>query len=231
VPAAASAEPVLRADYESGAPDSGVPGLAAVLPPAVDGIAVSRDFAHGGGASLRSKVMYSPGYVSDGNYRAESNTQKVPGTRYSEGDRFRYRFSVLLSPDWVFDTRDSIDIVFQCKRDAAHADAFVAVKGKDLVLRVGAARQLTLLSGIQPGQWVEVGLDARWSSGPDGVIDAFVDGARAGTLRGPNLPEGAKPRDAYIKWGLYKPAFAKSAATDSTRVVYHDDIVIERVED
>ena len=231
-PAVASGQDVFSVDYENGAVDSDVPGLAAVKPRAQDAIGVSGLYAKNGQGSLRSKIMFSDDYVSDGAHRAESNTIKIKSSRYGEGDHFRYHFSVLLAPDWVADTRDSIDIIFQFKRFTGHPDMFVAVKGRDIVLRC-LDQQRDLIKNYVPGQWMDFDLDVRWSSGRDGSVEASARGSGSGrtaALRGPNMPPEAAPRDAYLKWGLYKRDFAKSTVKNE-RVVYHDSIVVERIAD
>ena len=112
----AQAAVVLGADYEDGTLTSGVPGLAAVKPPAGDAFSVSSRYARVGTHSLCTKIADSADYYSDGNHRAETNALKVAGARFGQGYRFRYRFSVLIPPEWEDDSRDSIDIIFQFKR-------------------------------------------------------------------------------------------------------------------
>jgi hypothetical protein len=228
----AHAEPVLGADYETGGID-GSPGVSAVPPAARDAITVSSAYARTGERSLRTELRWGPRWVSDGSPRAESNTLKLPASRYGEGDAFRYRFSLLLDPSWTPDARDSIDIVFQCKRVKSGPDVFVAVKGRDIVLRSPGGHQVDLVKDAPLGEWLDFTLDVRWSSGGDGEVRARAaraSGAAAGvTAPGPTLPPGLEGRPGYVKWGLYKHDFDRSTRKAAPRVVYHDAVLIERL--
>lgn len=52
------------------------------------------------------------------------------------------------------------------------------------------------------GKWHRFELHAVWSKGAEGLVEVFIDGNRAGAIRGANLTAGA-PAKNYFKFGLY----------------------------
>ena len=226
-----SASTILTVDYETGTLNSGVMGVSATLPPATDAITISSDYMRSGLYSVRSKVAYNSDYISDGNYRAETNTMAFLPSRYSAGDQDRYRFSLCLDPSWIADTRDSIDIVWQFKRFSSSPDMFVAVKGLDIVLRGQNGYQMTIVKNYQIGQWMDFQLDVNWSPDAEGATAAYYKYATSSsysyvdTYHGPTMLDGT-PANAYLKWGDYKPDFSISNYPQLARIVYHDDISV-----
>jgi hypothetical protein len=224
---------VLRVDYEGGTLESAGDGIKATWPAAKDAFAISDQKPRSGQFCLRTKVANTDDYISDGKHRAETGTARLAAYRHNEGDVFRYQFSFRLQEDWQFDSRDSIDIIWQFKRFGGQPDGFVAVKGKDVVLRSGREAQGTLLENCKAGEWIDVCIIVRWSPGANGFVEGFAKRA-TGTqfkkmvvLHGPNMRD-AKPDSSYLKWGIYKPGAKNSIAT-KPHVIYHDEIIVEKM--
>ena len=164
---------VLRVDYEGGTLASAGQGVVADGPSATDAFSVSDQKPRSGKFCLRTKVANSDDYVSYGAHRAETWTSRLAAYHHNEGDVFRYRFSFRLQEDWQFDTRDSVDIIWQFKRFDGGPDMFVGVKGHDIVLRCGSDGQWTLAENCKAGDWMDLCLIVRWSTGSDGFVEAF----------------------------------------------------------
>jgi len=233
-PAQATRTPIFCLDYETGTLTSEIGGVVAVMPDAVDAISIDCTLARSGQCSLRSMVANTPGYISFGAHRAESNTEALEATRYSSGDAIRYAFSLYLPPDWEVDSRDSVDIVWQFKRFGTYPDMFVAIKGADIVLRLTGGKQETLVKSYPTSQWIDFRIDVLWSSENGGKVigairqppeEEFKEIVR---ISGANMGDN-RPRSGYLKWGIYKPGFEHSA-TSRPRIVFHDKICVERRE-
>ena len=226
-------ELVLRVDYENGCLTNAGQGVVAEGPAAKDAFFISDKKARSGKFSLRTKVAGSNDYVSYGKHRAETTTMGCKATRYNEGDVFRYRFSFMLQDDWEYDSRDSLDIIWQFKRFDGGPDMFIATKGKDIVLRCGRDGQWTLVRNYVTGEWLDVCLIVRWSSGTNGFFEAYSRRAAeehfkpVASFCGGNTRDD-RPNSTYLTWGIYKPDMDTSIAKNP-RVIYHDDIIVERM--
>jgi len=178
-------------------------------------------------------VANTPEYISSGAHRAESDTETLMATRYSVGDAIRYTFSLYLPSDWELDSRDSIDIIWQFKRFGASPDMFIAIKGKDIVLRLTGGKQETLVKNYSTGQWIDFRIDVLWSYEDEGKVmvsvrqSPEVEFSRAVSIRGANMGD-VRPRSAYLKWGIYKPGYEHSI-TSRPRAVFHDKVCVERL--
>jgi hypothetical protein len=230
----AGAAPLVALDFE-GQPDS--IDMATTQPPKVSGgdaVQIDCAVARTGKCSLRTKVANTPDYFSAGKQRVEWNLATRKELRYSAGDHVSYRFSVRVPEGWKRDVRASPDIIWQFKRFGSVPDAFVAIKGAGLVLRVFGSRQVVLLKELPTGQWIDLKFEVSWSPQASGKIIYQVQLAgqqkpvSSGMLEGANMING-KPHAGYIKFGIYKPEYAKSP-DQAPRVVYIDDIIIERVQ-
>ena len=232
ISAASTPPPIFCLDYEAGTRTSEVIGVAVVKPNAADAISIDCTFARSGRCSIRSKVANTPEYISFGAHRAESDTQALMATRYSMGDAIRYAFSLYLPADWEVDSRDSIDIIWQFKRFGTSPDMFVAIKGKDIVLRLTGGKQVTLVTNYSTGQWIDFRIDALWSYESGGRVIAAIrqpaeeEFKEIVKISGANMGD-VRPRSGFLKWGIYKPAY-KHSVTSRPRIVFHDKICVEQ---
>lgn len=159
--------------------------------------------------------------------RAEFSTQHVPATFYGEGDVRIYRVAVCLHDGWPWDA--SAAIFTQFKRVGGGPDLFLAVKHRNVVLRVGRpgepdAKQTTLVADVATGKWLEIVLRTHWSTTEDGGVETFYrygderEYRRAKDEHGRNLQ--APTRRSYIKFGIYKPGnFPAQTPPDAAQVL------------
>ncbi len=232
LPFALQAQTLMALGYEE-ANAAVVLSQEAEKPKAADALQVDCTVARSGRCSMRSKVRLTNDYLSFGAHRAESDASKAKATLYSAGERYLYRFSLRLAPQWMYDDRDAVDIVWQFKRTSSPPDMFVGVKGQHLVLRIGERAQLLLMDPVPRGQWIDVTVDVRWSPGPEGRVSvtATPTGGGPGPTKehmGKNMLDG-REKAGYLKWGLYKPGQTGKADGGRESVVWHDDIRVERL--
>jgi len=231
--AAANEQLVVNVDYESRALNVDAYGVVADKPSAADSIVVDCTIARRGQCSEKTTLQQSAQYISFGNYRAESSTLASKLSWYKPGDAFRYRFSLYLPDDWERDAPASVDIVWQFKHFSDRADAFVAIKGGNVVLRIGPKEQVVLIKNYPLGTWMDFQFDIRWSGKQDGQLVAATrvgsssDYVEVVRRHGQNI-WGSPSNNGYIKWGLYKPAY-KNSVTHRPRIVYHDEISVVRL--
>lgn len=225
-------ELTMRVDFEGGDLTRAGDGIVSDGPLAKDAFLISERNARSGRFCLRTKVAHSDDYISYGKHRAETTTLKLKSTHYNEGDVFRYRFSFCLDESWDFDNRDSADIIWQFKRFDGGPDMFIAVKGKEVVLRHGRDGQELLFQSCKPGEWVDMCLIIRWSAGSRGLVEAFskraeeVQYQKVASVQGPNTRDD-RWDSTYLTWGIYKPDMQASTAAKA-HLIYHDDIRVEK---
>ena len=226
-----SATVLLKVDYEDGQITKPAQGVTAVLPKAVDALQATKDVARSGVYSIRSKVAVSDDYISAGKHRAESDAMRAMAARYQSGDRRRYQFSVMLDKSWQVSKSPTVDIIWQFKRTDGRPDMFVGVKRDAIVLR-HMNEQDVLVKKYKPGEWMDFRFDIAWSTGTNGLIEAWVktgrqtEFAKVVTHAGPNIDEDRTAQVGYVKWGLYRPGAPEATDVTNARIVYHDDISI-----
>lgn len=235
--ASASAEQaLLRVDYESGEAGAAAAGVRTGQLRAPDAYQVDCTVARSGRCSLRTHIELTDDYISSGAHRAESDSAGAEQTFYSKGERYLYKFSLIVGSDWRPDSRSDIDLVWQFKRTASQPDMFIAIKGQQLVLRIVEREQVVLLPRLPLGVWLDLELTVLWSPANDGTVEATVKNVATGeahshVYRGRNMRD-ARKRAGYLKWGLYKPARIKEGADHHpmrSETVWHDDIAVYRL--
>lgn len=224
---------VFSADYENVNFNSEILGVGTGKQFAGDSFTIDCSESRSGNCSIMSKVISNSAYISDEAYRAESDLMAVKGARYSAGETFIYQFSLMIPHDWEVDSAGNIDSFWQFKRFNSKPDAFVAAKGDAIVLRVLEGKQITLLSPLPRGEWIDFRLLVKWSDNDDGIIEVVlsISGSdwRSAKLVGVNMWND-KPKAGYIKWGLYKPGKIDGSMIFGTRYVRHDDIRVYKLQ-
>ena len=224
---------VFSTGYEA---DEVTSGLEKDLPEAKDAVSRSGTVSRGGKFSICHKIANAKEYISYKAHRAESTTMHHQASRYSEGDHFRYQFSVYLPANWEIDSRESVDIFWQFKRFEGGPDVFVAVKGSDIVVRsngLNNRRQDPLIKNYKTGRWYDFRFDILWSTGAEGQLKAFIKSgdekeySEVVSFSGANI-QNAKDNSTYLKWGIYKPDFDLSRLKNA-RVIYHDEISVTKL--
>jgi len=221
---------IFIADYEYGDVNSGVDGLQAFSPPADNAITVSSEYSRSGQYSINHRVRKSNDYISAGAWRAESNSISLRKSRYDQGDKIRYQFSIYLPSSWKIDDKDSIDAIWQWKRFSSRPDMFVLIRGADIELRALRSSRVTVLKNYRVGEWIDLQFDVVHSARGDGSVKMYYKYADESNYKLGNEYKGATmladgPVDStYLKWGLYKPDFDLSSYPNGERSIYHDDI-------
>lgn len=221
---------IFIADYEFGDVNSGVEGLQAFRPPANDSIKVSSSISRSGNYSINHKIKKNNNYISAGAWRAESNTISLRKSRYDQGDKVRYQFSIFLPPSWKVDDKDSIDAIWQWKRFSSRPDMFVLIRGGDIELRALRSSRSTVLKNYRVGEWIDLQFDVVHSARSNGSVKMYYKYADESKYKLTNEYKGATmlrdgPIDStYLKWGLYKPDYDLSSYPNGERSIFHDDI-------
>ncbi|WP_330455799.1 polysaccharide lyase [Streptomyces sp. NBC_00820] len=224
-------------DYESGALDSGIPGLPTTHATAPDASAVVRPGHRSSYAVQHTVTLDDPGYFSDGAPRSESATDRLPDGTFHTGDTHRYEFSVLLK-DWQpyrSGDSESGDIIFQGKYSGGQPPAFYLMTKRNAVAFRSPQmnRQTTVVPDFRPyvDQWMNFRVDARWTTDRTGWFEVSVElpGQSAYQLMASYDDvatwQPSSPADhGYLKWGLYRPSESLANGDVPTRTVQHDDI-------
>lgn len=163
---------VLDVNYESGTPDSGIPGLTTTHATAPDASSVVRPGDRSRYAAQFKVTLGDPGYVSDGAPRSEDATDQLSNGTFHPGDTQRYEISILLK-DWQpYRTGDSDtgDIIFQGKYGGAQPPAFyLMTKRNAIAFRSPHLNlQTTVVPDFRPyvDEWLNFRVDAHWTTGP-----------------------------------------------------------------
>ncbi len=227
--------PFLSIDFEPKNPGYLPNGVDTDSPPAPEAITIVETPARQGPYSTRIMVKNAPEYIFADKVRkirAEYTTRKNPNTSFREGDKRRYNFSLMLSSDWIFDAPSSIDIVWQFKRTASKPDMFIAIKGHDLVLRIGNSSQVKLIANLRTGTWMDLSLVVNLTSSNAGKIEFFYryedqEEYRAGsTYTGATLAN--RQGETYLKWGIYKPDNYQRSISLGPHILFFDNISVVR---
>ncbi|GAA1943925.1 heparin lyase I family protein [Kitasatospora viridis] len=232
-----TATQILQVDYESGTPDSGLPGLSSTDATAPDAAAVVRPGEQSAYAIQHKVTLGDPGYFSDGAPRSESATDRLPNGVFHIGDTQRYEFSVLLK-DWQpYQPGDSDtgDIIFQGKYSGGQPPAFYFMTKRNAIAfrSPQMSRQTTVVSDFRPyvNQWLDFRVDAKWATDQTGYFQVSVrlpgqsDYQQMASYTDVATWQPSSAADyGYLKWGLYRPAESLANDDVATRIVQHDNI-------
>ncbi|CAM5544441.1 hypothetical protein GCM10010329_27410 [Streptomyces spiroverticillatus] len=228
---------LLDVTYESGTPDSGIPGLAATNATAPDAAGVISPGSGSRRGIMHKVTLGDDGYVSNGAPRSESATDRVPAGRFQVGDERRYEFSVLLK-DWqAYKEGDPVsgDILFQAKPANSNPPSFFLSAQRNAILfrNPGLDRQTPVVADYRPyiGRWMRFRIDVRWADDDTGYykVSALLPGQKAFQLKKVYtrtttwLPVNPSEH-GYLKWGLYRPDSSLERGCVKTRIVHHDNI-------
>jgi hypothetical protein len=233
-------------DYESGALDSGIPGLAATNAPAADAAYMVSPGAHGSQWAIAHKVMLSDaapggGYYSNGSPRSESSTdllKTTAGTYYNRTEA-TYTFSLSLR-DWQSNAGSpDEDIIWQFKHNGGRHDIALGVQRDKLWLHWdgNTNRQALVANVLAPGsslsnEWIDFRFHVYWADDATGwfTMDMRLPGetdyGHTVTKTGFSTfdPTPTVGKWGYLKWGMYRNDGNLANGDPDTRIVYHDDI-------
>lgn len=179
-------------------------------------------------------------------FRSEISLPHEPGFQ----ERW-YGERIFVPEEWVADPSRAVDIVMQWHAipgnwKATFPNLEISIGNTNWFVRqsYGAAqtrptrRQQVLADPVRRGAWVDWVVHAKWSPGPDGVLQIWKDGALVVDQRGTNvyatIGEAYTP---YLKTGIYRPewhldreerraAFERETPAATNKVVYVADVAI-----
>ena len=144
------------------------------------------------------------------------------------GEEVWVSWSIMLDPSW----RDISPVTttlgqFHHRDSSTPALLFVQRYGR-YALRIESAKSLypgrdhyTLMPlEAMLGRWTDIVVQARFSSGADGVLRVWVNGEQRVDILGPNTL-GTKP--IFFKYGIYR-SFVSRVPQRATGVVYWDEV-------
>jgi len=241
---------LLVMDFEDGTAESNIYKVNVTHPTATDAITISDSVSRSGTKSLRTLIRYTDDYITFDRHRAESaSLTEGPGLdnlRFGAGQTWTYEFSLLLDDSWQVDTKRSDDIVWQFKSwEFGWPSMIVVIEGAEINLRI--AHPDRLVGGSTPddrvnlfrfyrvGEWMDFRFEIKFSDTDDGYVNSSVRYASTDNYTelpkhtGRNLLQDG-PCCTYLKWGIYKPVAGNTFYPDATRITFHDDIRVYRVE-
>jgi len=166
------------------------------------------------------------------------------GGRSVLGREYWYGFSVRFPEDWEPDTQNELFVQWvRTTKTSAGPQLALYVNGADYVLRkrwdpepgggVQAVERANLWRGsilADRGQWVDWVARIRWSTGGDGSLELWKDGASVLRHAGPNCHNDGGDEAPYFKFGLYKWPWQQTAeeapSVVSSRRLWFDEIRI-----
>lgn len=225
---------LLNVNYETGTLSSGITGVTGTYASAADAAYMVQPGATGSYAIAHKIVHGDSSYYSAGNWRSESDADYAANARFLPGQERRYEFSVLLK-DWTLNANDPTEgNLFQLKQTGGNGVPLqVRTMRNAIVLRFDQTNNqpnVTILPGAQQyvNQWLHFRVDVLWSQTATGYMKTYMKlpGESSYTLKDSKTnyktytANALNGQHGYIKWGLY------IIPTNTTRVVYHDDIRI-----
>jgi len=186
-----------------------------------------------GKCSVKIKIKNSVDYFQDGNHRVEFRLMKNLDFQFGPGDLFKYSFSVYIPTEYENDVRDSVDIIWQFKNFNNAPNAFIGIKGDDIVLNYLNDGQITLYKNFPKGVWVDIKLEILWSYTGEGYFNTYIASTKDKSadfmfIKHIRNLRDSKPKNNYIKFGIYKPSYEKSISKKD-RIIYLDSIKIEKL--
>tara|TARA_R110001592_G_scaffold363328_1_gene684161 strand:+ start:29897 stop:30958 length:1062 start_codon:yes stop_codon:yes gene_type:complete len=231
---------IFIADYENNQTNSGFTNINPTNASATD--AVYMVSGNESNYAVAHKVDRTDNaYFSNGSFRSESDVLNFSAANYFPGDHFRYEFSVYLK-DWEEYTPGAAPYgnnIFQMKETAGVVTR-IATKRNGLFVWEPAFSQNELIKDIRPyiNQWIDFRIDVLWTKNSTGYIKYYIRfpgdelytlvrsvenvityyGTAAGGQRG------------YFKWGVYREANSSSTDTPVSRIAYHDNIKLFKLD-
>lgn len=137
-------------------------------------------------------------------------------------------WSIMLDPQWQDLSPVTTTLGQFHHRDSSTPALLFIQKDGRLSLRIESARSLYPGQDVRPllpldalrGRWNDIVVQARFSSGPDGIVRVWVNGVKAVELLGPNTL-GTTP--VFFKYGIYR-SFVSRVPVRARGVAYWDEV-------
>lgn len=178
--------------------------------------------ARTGSYSTRYELRKTDGLIGYG--------KRSEALRYSKSEPVAkverwYAASYYLPTDYVTDAAP--EIVTQWHTNVGSPPlALWTQNGQWRITRFG--NKQTILGAYTKNKWTDFVFHVKWSTGSDGLVEAWKDGVKVLTFNGPTLLSGTT-YGAYMRTGLYKWPWNPTSSIVSTttkRVMYVDDVRI-----
>lgn len=139
-----------------------------------------------------------------------------------------YSFAVYFDPTWTDISPVTTTVGQFHQRDVGNPAILFIQKDGAYKLRIESAKELyknrdhyTLVDGANlKGKWHYVVVFANWSTGPDGVLQVWVNGKQKVDVKGPNT---INTTPVYFKYGIYR-SYVSRVPTRPAHVVYVDEV-------
>lgn len=240
-PITITADTILSVDYETGALDSDISGIAYTHATAKDAAYMVDSPGNGSKHAIAHKIVYGdPAYESDGAIRSESDAVDLTKARFFPGDERRYEFSILLKDwtPWVSGPTHETT-VFQLKVSGNTTTGsgvplqFRTARNAMRLRYEGSSSIKDIITNFKPyvNQWMDFRIDVLWKDDNTGYMRTYMKlpGQSNYTLVDEKTNYRTFAGDVslgnigYIKWGLYV------TQEDLTRIAYHDNIRIVKL--
>lgn len=139
-----------------------------------------------------------------------------------------YSWSVFFDPSWPDISPVTTTIGQFHQRDQSVPAVLFIQKDNRYMMRIESAKNLypgqnvrTLLTGDEiRSKWHTVVVFAKWSTGPDGILQVWINGKQRMDLRGPNT---VNTTPVYFKYGIYR-SYVSRVPYRPPHVLYIDEV-------
>jgi hypothetical protein len=141
--------------------------------------------------------------------------------------------SVHVPADWVIEPKYAPETIVQTVQ-AGRSPAFeIQINGENFqtISRTGKGRKddpswvttTTATTPVTRGAWTDFVVHAKWSAGPDGLLQIWRDGTQIVDRTGANAFSDWSPTP-YLKLGIYKWSWKGDNSVVTARVLYFDAV-------
>jgi len=166
------------------------------------------------------KVTLAPNDASPKD-RAELVLHAPPGGS-GPGDERYYGFSALIPVDFRTGDENFFILAQWHGNDSDLPPLTVHYREGEVLLKGNRQRGLIWRGGVEKGRWFDLVFHVKWSSGEDGLLEAWKDGEKIVALRGRTCngeeAENFKGSDIFVKFGGYR-----GRDVDTVQTVYLDE--------
>jgi len=168
--------------------------------------------------AIKVTLLPNDDYPKD---RAELVLHSPPGGS-GPGDERYYAFSALIPEDFRTGAENFFILAQWHGNDSDLPPLAVHYHDGEVVLKGNRKRGEIWRGGVEKGKWFDLVFHIRWSSGEDGLLEAWKDGKKIVALRGKTCNgeevENFKGPNIFVKFGGYR-----GRDVDIVQTVYLDE--------
>jgi hypothetical protein len=182
---------------------------------------VSADVAREGKQSMRVFSSFkTSATTAHGGGRRIHVEARIKGSA-PRGVHYWYGWSVFLPANWVTTPVKHYEALGQW-HTAHNRPIVVYLNGNRWVVVNHIKYKVFTLGALEKGVWTDFVFHIKWSSGADGVLEAWLNEKKVFTYHGPNNDVG-DPLDPFFKIGQYR-----NGPVNIDRIVYYDAIRVAK---